>query len=366
MVIVSNSFSEHGAPSDRGIVNGRVGVRLGHRQIDIKRPRQMFRLATLNVGTMKGRSAEVVETISRRGFDLCCLQETRWRGGSARVIVGKDSKYKFFWLGNEQGTGGVGFLLAEKWVENVLEINRVSDRVCVIKINVGVSILTVVSVYAPQSGLDERTKDAFYDLLQCTVSKAADSECLFVCGDFNGHIGRESSAYDGVHGGFGYGKRNIEGERILEFSTANDFVICNSFFHKRYSHLVTYQSGGASTQVDYILTRKRHFKSLLNVKVIPYEECVSQHKRLVCDLALTSRKQRKPPFNPKLRVWKLKDPVAKVEFLREVKSVLKDSSSPPSVDGQWHRLRDSLLEVTEKICGFTKKGHLEEANMVVG
>ncbi|EDO34761.1 predicted protein, partial [Nematostella vectensis] len=151
--------------------------------------------------------------------------------------------------------------------------------------------LTVLSVYAPQSGLDDRSKDAFYDLLQCTISKIADSELLFVCGDFNGHIGSKASAYDGVHGGFGYGERNIEGERILEFSIANNFVICNSFFQKRKSHLVTYESGGASTQVDYILSQKCHFKSVHNVKVIPNEECATQHKLLVCDLAIIPRRQ---------------------------------------------------------------------------
>ena len=75
-------------------------------------------------------------------------------------IYEETTKYKFFWIGNEKGTADVGFLLAEKWVESVVEINRISDRICTIKINVGASILTVLSVYAPQSGLDERTKDA--------------------------------------------------------------------------------------------------------------------------------------------------------------------------------------------------------------
>ena len=30
-------------------------------------------------------------------------------------IVGIDSRYKLFWYGNDKGTGGVGFLLAEEW-----------------------------------------------------------------------------------------------------------------------------------------------------------------------------------------------------------------------------------------------------------
>ena len=50
----------------------------------------MLRIASLNVGTMKGRSAEVVETLHRRNIDVCCVQETRWRGGSARMLKGKE------------------------------------------------------------------------------------------------------------------------------------------------------------------------------------------------------------------------------------------------------------------------------------
>ena len=38
-----------------------------------------FRVGTLNVGTMKGKASEVVETMSCRRVDLCCLQETRWK-----------------------------------------------------------------------------------------------------------------------------------------------------------------------------------------------------------------------------------------------------------------------------------------------
>ena len=38
-----------------------------------------FRVGTLNVGTMKQKASEVVETVSRRRVDLCCLQETRWK-----------------------------------------------------------------------------------------------------------------------------------------------------------------------------------------------------------------------------------------------------------------------------------------------
>ena len=63
--------------------------------------------------------------MSRRGIDLYCVQECRWRGASARMIGGKDSRYKCFWICNELGTGGVGVLLAVKWIDKLFDVKRV-------------------------------------------------------------------------------------------------------------------------------------------------------------------------------------------------------------------------------------------------
>ena len=82
---------------------------------------------------MRGKSSEVVETVSRRRVDLCCLQETRWKRAGVKKIVGKDSRFKLCWSGNDMGTGGVEILLAEEWWENVFEVVRVSDRIIFIR-----------------------------------------------------------------------------------------------------------------------------------------------------------------------------------------------------------------------------------------
>ena len=56
-----------------------------------------FRVRTLNVNTLRGRVCEVVETLSRRKVDVCCIQET-----SCRTIKGKDTRYKLYWSGNDR------------------------------------------------------------------------------------------------------------------------------------------------------------------------------------------------------------------------------------------------------------------------
>ena len=142
---------------------------------------------------MRGRSSEIVETITRRNIDLCCVQDGRWRGASAGPMTGKDSKYKFFWVGNDHGLSGVGVLLAEKWVDKVHDIRRVSDRIILIKLLVEDAILT-----------EESAKDAFYGCMQTFISKLPDKEIVIPCGDWNRHIGREAARYEGAHGVYGY------------------------------------------------------------------------------------------------------------------------------------------------------------------
>ena len=153
--------------------------------------------------------------------------------------------------------GGVGIILAEKWVEAIFDVKRVSDRIMLIKLFVGKSIVAVLPVYAPQAGPDDSVKDLFYEDLQWTLTRISASEILFVCEDFNGHTGKNTDGYERVHGGRGFGRHYLEAERILNFAIAHNLVVSNSLFTKRESHLVTYRFGENQSQFDYILI-KRH------------------------------------------------------------------------------------------------------------
>ena len=203
---------------------------LGHCGESSKHLRK-FRVRTLNVNTLRGRVFKVVETLSCRKVDVCCIQETRYRGGSGRTIKGKDTRYKLYWSGNDKGTAGVGVFVAEEWIEKVFEVQRVSDRIILVKLIVGQRVVTFLSVYAPQSGLSDEVKDLFFDQLRAVTARIPASEFLIPCEDWNGHVGRADTGYREVHGGMGYGrpKPDIEGERILEYALAFDLLLGNTF-----------------------------------------------------------------------------------------------------------------------------------------
>lgn len=218
---------------------------------------------------MSRRSGEVVETITRRRIDVCCLQETRWKGGSCRWFGPQDSRYKFLWQGREDGSAGVGILVAKKWAEKIVGVERISERCIVVRILVGERVCHFMSAYAPQVGRSDREKDAFWTQLTHVVGRIPDRDMFFLGADLNGHVGRLANGYEGVHGGHGFGERNNEGLRILDFADAHGLVLSNTCYKKEAHKLITYSSGGNESTIDYILTRSRDRNLLKDSKVIP-------------------------------------------------------------------------------------------------
>jgi len=317
-----------------------------------KRRGESMRLGSLNVGTMKGKSAEVVDMLMRRKVDVCCVQETRWKGEGVRMIKANNVKYKFYYKGGKEGLGGVGVLISERIVNKVVDSKTYGDRVILVKLAFGKRIMNIISVYAPQSGHSIIEKEEFWEGLRQVVASISVDEAIWIGGDLNGHVGRTADGYEGVHGGFGYGNRNLEGDLILEFCDANEMTICNTWFEKKTNNLITYESGGMCTMIDYILTRREDRKCVRNVKVIAGEECVSQHRLLVCDMELKELKEKKRVCSEKLKVWKLKDVTVKNLFQQEI--VLQNEETDRSADEVWTEARDNLLKATEVTCGRVK------------
>jgi hypothetical protein len=76
-----------------------------------------------------------------------------------------------------------------------------------------------------------------------------------------------------VHGGFGYGDGNQEGKDILDFAAAYNLLVANTFFRKRQSHLVTFNIAQHSSQIDFVVARRRDRRACSDWKVIR-GECV--------------------------------------------------------------------------------------------
>ena len=131
-------------------------------------------------------------------------------------------------------------------------------------------------------------------------------------------------------------------------------AVGNSWFQKDDNHLVTYDSGGAKTQIDYILLRRADLKHVKNIKVIPGEECATQHRLLVCDFLMMTRTEPPVRFQPKIRTWKLREQEVQKHFHEAFVESTKGYQAA-DVEGRWLQLKEGLLSSAGSVCGYTTK-----------
>ena len=140
--------------------------------------------------------------------------------------------FKLWYTWTVANKNRVGVLIDKSLKNSVVEVRRQGDRIILVKLVVGDMVLNVISAYAPQVGLDESAKRQFWEDLNGLIRAVPSSEKLFIEGDLNGHVGTTSAGSEAVHGGFGYGSRNQEGEEVLDFAVAFELMIANTFFRK--------------------------------------------------------------------------------------------------------------------------------------
>ena len=221
-----------------------------------------------------------------------------------------------------------------------------------IKVVMGDEIVTIVSAYAPQVGLDVVTRQQFWEDLEKVVQRVPSGKKLLIGGDLNGHVGTDRDGFESIHGGFGIGDRNEAGNDILEFARAYDLSIMNTWFKKQESHLVTYRSGDRATQIDYFLVNGPCRANYTNCKVIPGESAVTQHRVLVLDFRQSRvLRKKKTQGEPRIKWWKLQGENQQLFVDRLVKEDVWSSSMDEGVDLMWGKMEKTIKTIAKEVFG---------------
>ncbi|KAK3550868.1 hypothetical protein QTP70_007369 [Hemibagrus guttatus] len=331
------------------------GGRRVHRQREKRKGESVgLRIGTLNVGTMTGKGRELADMMERRKVDILCVQETRWKGSKARSI---GAGFKLFYYGVDSKRNGVGVVLKEEFVRNVLEVKRVSDRVMSLKLEIEGVMLNVVSGYAPQVGCELEEKERFWSELDEVMESIPTGERVVIGADFNGHVGEENTGDEEVMGKFGVKERNLEGQMVVDFAKRMDMAVVNTYFQKREEHRVTYKSGGRRTQVDYILCRRGNLKEISDCKVVVGESVARQHRMVVCRMTLMVCKTKRSKIEKKTKWWKLKKEECCEEFRQKLRQALGGQVVLPD---DWETTAEVIRETGRKVLGVSSGRRKED------
>lgn len=279
-------------------------------------------------------------------WDIVGLAEVRRKGNE--LIQRKNGNYLYY-SGETKGYKGVGFYINARIWKKIKEIKQVNERICVLKLEIERKILaTIIQVYAPILDAEAKEKREFYEVLQETVERERENYTI-VMGDWNGIVGKsEETSNIGRHG---LGKRNENGERMIEFAQRNNLKIAGTFWRKRAARKWTWISpnGNTKNEIDHMLINDMTI--VKNVEVLSKFEFSSDHRAGRCHLQIPKRiKYRKG--RKRVETKKVIIPVHKLEeaekFLEEKLSVLEEREQEMEVQEIYDIVERSIKETETK------------------
>ena len=77
----------------------------------------------------------------------------------------------------------------------------------------------------------------------------------------------------------------------MDFAKRMDSAVVNTYFKKKDKHRMTYKNGGKSTQIDYVMCRRRNLKEMCDCNEMVNECVAKQHHMVVWKMARMVKKK---------------------------------------------------------------------------
>lgn len=249
-------------------------------------------IATLNTRTLRTdhKLAELENALEKINWDILGLSEIRRLGEEVREY--KD--YIFYYKGETKGLHGVGFMVKKELKESIIQFRSKSERIAVLDLALqeGKDPWSIIQVYAPTEQAKEEDKDLFYASLLDTIEESNKNK--IVMGDFNSQIGCQQEGEKNVIGLYSQGKRNKNGQKLIDLALESNLRIMNTYYKKKINRKWTWISpdGKHKNEIDFILTNKPNLFN--DVSIINQLNFSTNHRMVRATLKITNkRKTRK-------------------------------------------------------------------------
>ncbi|XP_071142032.1 craniofacial development protein 2-like [Mytilus edulis] len=256
-----------------------------HKLTPLCTPKDNILLGSWNVRTMyaTGKTAEVEREMDRYNIEILALNEVRWLdSGKLTLQNGKVLLYS----GRNDGLhqAGVGMMLSNRAKKALIEWKPITERLMYARFHTTTIKISVITVYAPTNDATDETKESFIEQLDRVIAGTPKHDILLVMGDFNAKVGINNEGHESIMGRHGIGRRNENGENLLDICQRNNLVITGTIFPHKDKHKITWISPNKKTenQIDHILVTRQHRTSILDTRAMRGADIGSDHELLKC------------------------------------------------------------------------------------
>lgn len=310
-----------------------------------------FYISTLNTRTLRTEESlqELEQALENINWDIIGISEVRRMGEK----IEQYENYVLYHIGNTPGQFGVGFLV-QRWLgKYIQEFIGISERIAQINIDLPeYGSISVIQIYAPTEIAPEEHKDTFYRDLEGTLEKA--HKTIFLIGDFNGQIGKRQAGEESILGLHSTGRRNNNGQRLINLALTANLKILNSFFHKKIQRKWTWISpdGQIKNEIDFILSNKpKIFKDISTVNKLNFN---TNHRMIRGTIHLNKPKPVRKHMNRSTQPTHIPLPIPE-NLLTPLRSKRTEIEDIVNIQEKYNRLEEEIQKVSEKLCCVKKK-----------
>lgn len=302
-----------------------------------------FNIATLNARSLKSQESllELENALETIHWDILGLSEVR----RAEERTEEHDKYILYYKNVVAGLYGVGFMVKKYLKNEIIEFRGISDRIAVLNIKLPghKQPSSIVQIYAPTDVTRQEVKNDFYNKLNEIMPTLY--KTIIGLGDFNGQIGKGRTNEDKVLGPHTTGKRNDNGQRLINFAFENNLKIMNSYYKRNPNRKYTWVSpnGKIRNEIDYITTNRPRL--FLNINIINQLNYNTDHRLLRGQLyTLEPKTPRKSIYNTKPVALPIPE-----NILEALHSNLKKIENLKEVQVKYDALEKELKETESKM-----------------
>ena len=336
----------------------------------------------------------LAQDCDRYDLDIIGIQETKIRNFSDTTLPGN---HRLLLFNQESGYhGGLGFLINKRVNQYFKSFHQISDRVVYMDFFIPSKLshkppckMRIVNCYSPtnpKSISNPTATDQFYSELQEAINVPARYE-IWILGDFNAKLGKRSNIdFDsGLHvniGRHGVGRRNENGERLVNFLISNGLFAANTAFCHSSRHITT-RTGWVKdrrtkksipyfSQIDYILCRSRSTVMLTDARSYAGAKLHSDHKIVKATIDL--RKQCKLYKNqpPAMKKYNTTDLVCSHELqqkyrhtvTQQIDNLPNPSSTNIGFDNIFNTIKSAASETVGVKKNINKRHHTSDLHVI--
>ena len=234
-----------------------------------------------------------------------------------------------------------------------------------------IKLISIINVYGPTSQKVEKDPDeldSFYKSLNETINCVGKNTILILAGDFNAKIGQKQKT-DTCIGSFSKGKRNNNGEKLLELCEDRDYFITNSAFNHPSRHITTWTGQfkdkdtgkvvSIFNQIDFIICQKRHKHLLTNARSYAGTLTNSDHRLVKSTFKFEKGKlwhtKKNTPKTPKINLANLTSSKVCLDQyktgLNERLITIEQDNNNSTVSDPWTNVQQAIKESAKASAG---------------